>query len=217
MRADLDTCCGQRPKMAKNQNWPVWVATRTQKIQGAAMRQHPHLIEQVARRLFAPPSDRLLTAHLLRFAPLFQAFLLVLPPGNILSRRPAGTGDQRLPRARAAARHGRTHRRRHRRMFGLHRRGGDRHRQDLRLSGAGPAFRRQGDRLHRHQDPAGPVVQQGSADGARRAEGAGQGRLVEGPRQLRLSLPPRTRAGRRPLPDSRGRRRRPPHFRVSPR
>ena len=49
------------------------------------------------------------------------------------------------------------------------RRGRHRHRQDLRLPRAGAAVRRQGDRLHRHQDAAGPAVRARPAAGARRA------------------------------------------------
>ncbi len=49
------------------------------------------------------------------------------------------------------------------------RRGRHRHRQDLRLPRPGAALRRQGDRLHRHQDAAGPALPARPAAGARRA------------------------------------------------
>jgi hypothetical protein len=48
IRADLDTCCGRRPKMVKNQNWLVWVATRKQKNSGSGDAPAPYLIEQAA-------------------------------------------------------------------------------------------------------------------------------------------------------------------------
>ena len=49
------------------------------------------------------------------------------------------------------------------------RRGGHRHRQDVRLPRARAARRRQGDRLDRHEDAAGPALRARRADGARRA------------------------------------------------
>ena len=49
------------------------------------------------------------------------------------------------------------------------RRGRHRHRQDVRLPRARAALRRQGDRLDRHQDAAGPALRARPAAGARRA------------------------------------------------
>ena len=49
------------------------------------------------------------------------------------------------------------------------RRSRHRHRQDLRLSRSGAALRRQGHRLDRHQDAAGPALRARPAAGARRA------------------------------------------------
>ena len=49
------------------------------------------------------------------------------------------------------------------------RRSRHRHRQDVRVSRAGAALRRQGDRLHGHQDAAGPALPARPAAGARRA------------------------------------------------
>ena len=68
------------------------------------------------------------------------------------------------------------------------RRGGHRHRQDVRVSGAGAAVGRQGDHLHRHEDAAGPAVPARPADGARGAQCAGDRRAAQGPRELRLPL-----------------------------
>ena len=73
------------------------------------------------------------------------------------------------------------------------RRGRHRHRQDLRLRGPGAALRRQGDRLHRDQDAAGPALPARPAADSRRAQGAAHGRAAQGARQLRLPLPPRAR------------------------
>ena len=50
------------------------------------------------------------------------------------------------------------------------RRGRHRHRQDVRVSRPGAALRRQGDRLDRHQDAAGPALPARPAAGARRAQ-----------------------------------------------
>ena len=75
------------------------------------------------------------------------------------------------------------------------RRGRHRHRQDLRLPRAGAALRRQGDRLDRHQDAAGPALRARPADGARRARVPVQHRAAQGPRELRL--PATTSSARR--------------------
>ena len=94
---------------------------------------------------------------------------------------------------------------RHRRRARADRRGRHRHRQDLRLSRPGAALRRQGDRLDRHQDAAGPALPARPAAGARRAARAGDARAAQGPRQLRL--PPSSRARRRRGPPAVARRR----------
>ncbi len=52
------------------------------------------------------------------------------------------------------------------------------------------------DHLDRHQDAAGPAVRPRHSDGARGARGAGHRGAAQGPRELRLPLPPRARAGR---------------------
>ena len=70
------------------------------------------------------------------------------------------------------------------------RRSGDRHRQDLRVSGAGAAVGRQGDRLDRHQDLQDQLFQRDIPtvrDGARRA---GVGGAAQGPRELPVPLLP---------------------------
>ena len=61
----------------------------------------------------------------------------------------------------------------------------------------GAALRRQGHRLHRHQDAAGPALPARPAAGARRAGAAGDAGAAQGPRQLRLPPPPRARRARR--------------------
>jgi hypothetical protein len=68
------------------------------------------------------------------------------------------------------------------------------YRQDLRVSRAGAPVRRQGNRVHRHQDPAGPAVPARPPARPRRVEGARHARAAQGARELRL--PPSSRANR---------------------
>ena len=75
----------------------------------------------------------------------------------------------RLPLSPAAARDGRGRRAGDPRRGHADRRSRHRHRQDLRLPRPGAALRRQGHRLDRHQDAAGPALPARPAAGARRA------------------------------------------------
>ena len=69
------------------------------------------------------------------------------------------------------------------------RRSRHRHRQDLRLSGAGAAVRRQGHHLHRHQDAAGPAVSSATCRACARYWAARVGRAAQGPRELSVPVP----------------------------
>ena len=115
--------------------------------------------------------------------------------GDFRRRRNARPRASGFPLPSAATRDGRGSRARRDRRA-ARRRGRHRHRQDLRLSRAGAAVRRQGDRLDRHQDAAGSALPARSAAHPRCVEGAGVGRAAQGPRQLRL--PPSSRSARRP-------------------
>ena len=84
------------------------------------------------------------------------------------------------------------------------RRSGDGHRQDLRVSRPGDAVGRQGDRLDRHEAPAGPAFPARHPDRARRARRAGVGGDAQGPRELPVSLLPAAHRRQRPPADAPG-------------
>src|SRR5581483_7546339 len=113
--------------------------------------------------------------------------------------RSVGPDDRRLQAAFAAGRDGAGRSSRDRGSLDADRRGGDRHRQDLRLPGAGPAGGRQSDRFDGHQDSPGPALPPRYPDGAQGACRAGDGRVAQRSRELRVSLLPGANEERRPL------------------
>ena len=119
---------------------------------------------------------------------------------RVCRRRSARRGDRRLQAAAAAARDGAGDSRCDRAHRGAGRRGGHRHRQDLRLPGSRAARRRQGHRLDRHQDAAGPALRSRPARGAQGAGGGRERRAAQGALQLCLPVPlAAQRRGRRGL------------------
>ena len=121
---------------------------------------------------------------------LAQASRAALTEGGALASQLA------LRAARGAAAPGHGGRRCVREPRRAARRGRHRHRQDLRLPGAGAAVGPEDDRLHRHPRAAGPALPPRPAARARRARHRPEDRAAEGPRQLPVPVPDGAGQGR---------------------